>query len=63
MGTIDEQPVACFGAIQYDQNYSHLAWYIVKPELRFRGYGIQLWDKALGSLTSKTIGLYAVKGK
>lgn len=63
MGLVKDKPMACFGAIQYDLNYAHLAWYIVKPEFRSQGYGMQLWNKALGSLTSKTIGLYAVKGK
>ncbi len=33
---------------------------MVRPEYRGKGYGIQVWKKALSTLTSKNVALEAV---
>ncbi|MGO9236597.1 MAG: GNAT family N-acetyltransferase [Methylocella sp.] len=40
----DGEPLGCVSAIAYDKHYGFLGFYMVKPQYRGRGFGLQLWD-------------------
>ena len=60
IGLIGEVPVATISAIQYGETFGFLGFYIVKPEYRGKGYGIQIWKAALRYLEGRNIGLDGV---
>jgi len=41
------EPIGCVSAVAYDKHYGFLGFYIVKPQYRGRGFGLQLWDAAM----------------
>ncbi|GAB6261271.1 GNAT family N-acetyltransferase [Photobacterium sp. R1] len=60
IGLLDEEPIATISAIRYDSTFGFIGFYIVKPEYRGKGYGIQLWNAAMKSLTGCNVGLDGV---
>jgi hypothetical protein len=61
LGLVGSEPVAMVSAVAYGESYGFMGFYIVKPEVRDRGYGVQLWDAGLGYLGNRTIGLDSVR--
>lgn len=59
-GFIDEEPVAIISAVNYDDNFGFIGFYIVKPEYRGHGYGMQIWMAAMRRLDGLNIGLDGV---
>ena len=49
-GFLDGQLIATVAAVRYEPTFGFLGFYIVQPEYRGRGYGIQVWDAALAHL-------------
>jgi ribosomal protein S18 acetylase RimI-like enzyme len=60
VGLFDDQPVATLFAVAYSNSFGFLGSYIVQPELRGRGYGLDLWRTGMAYLGSRNIGLDAV---
>jgi GNAT superfamily N-acetyltransferase len=60
MGELDGRPAAVISVVNYDDRFAFLGFYIVRPELRGRGYGLQLWQAALGRAGARTVGLDGV---
>jgi len=60
MGFMSGVPVGCISAVAYDNTFGFLGLYIVRPEYRGKGYGIQLWKHALEHLGARNIGLDGV---
>lgn len=60
MGFLGDEPVATISVVKYDDNFGFLGFYIVKPEYRGKGYGIQIWDAGLEYLKGRNIGLDGV---
>ncbi len=60
IGLLNEQPIGCISAVTYPGNFGFLGFYIVVPEYRGQGYGIQLWNTALNYLKERNIGLDGV---
>jgi hypothetical protein len=61
LGLLGSEPVAMVSAVAYGQSYGFMGFYIVKPEVRDRGYGVQMWDAGLDYLGDRTIGLDSVR--
>ncbi|MEJ2717055.1 MAG: GNAT family N-acetyltransferase [Deltaproteobacteria bacterium] len=61
IGFLDHEPVAMVSAVAYGESYGFMGLYIVKPEVRNRTYGIQLWDAGLRYLGNRCIGLDSVR--
>ncbi len=61
LGLLDDEPVGMVSAVAYGDSYGFMGFYIVKPEIRNRGYGVQLWDEGLKYLGNRTIGLDSVR--
>lgn len=60
MGFLSGMPVGCISAVAYGKAFGFLGLYIVRPEYRGKGYGIQLWEHALKHLGIRNIGLDGV---
>lgn len=60
LGSLDGEPVGCISAVKYGHGYGFLGFYIVVPEQRGRGLGIQLWRAAMDRLAGRNIGLDGV---
>jgi ribosomal protein S18 acetylase RimI-like enzyme len=60
IGTIETKPVGCISAVSYQNSFGFIGFYIVVPEYRGQGYGIQLWDAAMKRLRNKNVGLDGV---
>lgn len=59
-GKLDEQIIAVASAIVYDERFAFCGCYIVKPEYRHQGYGIQLTKARLNYVGDRITGLDGV---
>ena len=57
MAKIEGNTVGCISAVAYNDNYGFIGFYIVAPEYRGKGYGVELGKAALASLGDRNIGL------
>ena len=53
---VDGQVVGSISAVAYDDTYGFMGFYIVRPDLRGKGYGMQLWNASLAYLGDRVIG-------
>jgi GNAT superfamily N-acetyltransferase len=60
VGELDGEAIASISAVRYGSSFGFIGFYIVKPEYRGQGYGIQLWNAALHVLEGRTVGLDGV---
>ncbi|WP_315739021.1 MULTISPECIES: GNAT family N-acetyltransferase [unclassified Bradyrhizobium] len=56
----DGVPVATVSCVNYDDRFAFLGFYMVRPELRGRGYGLRLWQAAMAHAGSRIVGLDGV---
>ena len=59
-GFLEGQPIATISAVKYGDSFGFVGFYIVKPEYRGQGYGIQIWNAALATLGGRNAGLDGV---
>lgn len=60
VGMLDGEIVGCISAIKYTETFAFIGFYLVKPEFRGLGYGLQIWQAALDYLAGCNIGLDGV---
>ena len=60
IGEIDGAPVATVSCVNYDARFAFLGFYIVRADLRGRGYGLRIWNAAVDHAGGRTIGLDGV---
>ncbi|MFL5259200.1 MAG: GNAT family N-acetyltransferase [Hyphomicrobiales bacterium] len=60
IGELEGKPAAVVSNVNYDEHFSFLGFYIVRPDLRGRGFGLRLWQAALAHAGSRTTGLDGV---
>jgi len=60
IGLAGDEPIATISAVKYGDSFGFVGFYIVKPEYRGRGFGIQIWDAGLAYLKGRTVGLDGV---
>lgn len=60
IGLLGEEPIATISVIKYGDSFGFLGFYIVRPEYRGKGYGIQIWNAGLKYLEGRNIGLDGV---
>lgn len=60
VGLVNGEIVAMISAVRYGGPYGFIGFYIVKPEFRGKGFGIQIWNKAMDYLEGRMIGLDGV---
>lgn len=56
LGELDGRPVSAISAVAYDKEFAFMGIYIVKPELRGKGFGMRVWRAALEYLGGRNIG-------
>lgn len=60
IGLLEDEPIAIISVVKYGTTFAFLGFYIVKPEYRGKGYGIQIWNAGMDSLAGRTVGLDGV---
>ena len=60
IGLLDDEPISTISGIKYGESFGFLGFYIVKPEYRGKGYGIQIWNAGMEYLKGRNIGLDGV---
>jgi GNAT superfamily N-acetyltransferase len=60
IGYLDGEPAASISVVRYDGHFGFLGFYIVPPEHRGKGFGLQIWNAGLAHLGRRTIGLDGV---
>src|SRR5262249_37783352 len=57
IGELDGAPAATISCLNYDSAFAFLGFYIVRRDLRGRGYGLRIWNAAIAHAGARTIGL------
>jgi len=60
VGVLGDEPIATISAVKYGESFGFLGFYIVKPQYRGQGYGLQIWRRGLEYLQGCNIGLDGV---
>jgi GNAT superfamily N-acetyltransferase len=60
IGELDGAPAATISCVNYSASFSFLGFYIVRPDLRGKGYGLRIWNAAIAHAGSRVIGLDGV---
>jgi GNAT superfamily N-acetyltransferase len=60
IGELDGVPAATISCVNYDARFAFLGFYIVRPDLRGRGYGLRIWNAAIAHGGTRVIGLDGV---
>ena len=60
IGELVDEPIGCISAVSYAGRYGFIGLYIVRPEFRGQGYGLQMWQAAMARLRGHNVGLDGV---
>jgi ribosomal protein S18 acetylase RimI-like enzyme len=60
VGMLGDELVATISAVKYGAGFGFMGFYIVRPEHRGNGYGMQIWNAAMQRLRGRNIGLDGV---
>ena len=60
IGHLDGEPVACISVNRYGPGFGFLGFYIARPTVRGKGYGIKIWDAGMARLKGRNVGLDGV---
>jgi GNAT superfamily N-acetyltransferase len=60
IGEFEGKPAATISNVNYGDGFSFLGFYIVRPDLRGRGFGFEIWKAALAHSGRRVIGLDGV---
>lgn len=60
VGLLGDEPIATISVVKYGSSFGFLGFYIVKPEYRGQGYGIQIWNAGMEYLSGRNVGLDGV---
>lgn len=60
IGRLDGEPQACISVVKYGVGLGFLGFYIARPAIRGKGYGIQLWRAGMARLAGRNVGLDGV---
>lgn len=60
IGRLDGEPVTCISVVKYGQGFGFLGFYIARPAVRGKGYGIRNWNAGMARLAGRNVGLDGV---
>jgi GNAT superfamily N-acetyltransferase len=63
VGELEGEPAATISCVNYNGRFAFLGFYIVRADLRGRGYGLRIWQEATAHAGARVIGLDGVVGQ
>ena len=63
IGEYEGKPAATLSVVNYGEQFAFLGFYIVRPDLRGRGFGLRIWEAGMAHAGSRTVGLDGVTGQ
>ena len=63
IGEYEGKPAATLSVVNYGEQFAFLGFYIVRPDLRGRGFGLRIWKAGMAHAGSRTVGLDGVTGQ
>src|SRR5262249_52330277 len=60
IGELEGTPAATISCVNYGASFAFLGFYIVRNDVRGRGYGLHMWNAALAHAGTRVIGLDGV---
>jgi len=60
IGRLGGKPVACVSVVKYGAGFGFLGFYIARPEIRGKGYGIQVWNAGMKRMAGRNVALEGV---
>jgi hypothetical protein len=60
IGELDGAPAATISCANYNARFAFLGFYIVREDVRGRGYGLRIWNAAIAHAGARVIGLDGV---
>src|SRR2546430_2649232 len=60
IGELDGAPAATVSCVNYDARFAFLGFYIVRRDVRGRGYGLRIWNAAIAHAGARVIALDGV---
>ena len=60
IGRLNGEPVACISVVKYGAGFGFLGFYIARPAVRGKGYGIEVWRAGMARLAGRNVGLDGV---
>ncbi len=60
IGRLDGEPVVCISVVKYGAAFGFLGFYIARPAVRGKGYGIKVWQAGMARLGGRNVGLDGV---
>ncbi len=60
VGRLEGEAIASISAVRYGAEYGFIGFYIVRPEFRGQGYGMQLWRAGMDRLAGRNVALDGV---
>src|SRR5258705_10063353 len=60
IGELEGAPAATISCVNYGTSFAFLGFYIVRADLRGRGYGLRIWNAAIAHAGPRVIGLDGV---
>jgi hypothetical protein len=60
IGEYEGEPAATLSVVNYDDQFAFLGFYIVRPDLRGRGFGWRIWQEGVAHASRRSIGLDGV---
>src|SRR6185369_1411227 len=57
IGRLDGKPQVCISVVKYGETFGFLGFYIARPAVRGKGYGIRVWRAGMARLGGRNVGL------
>ncbi|MFE4457384.1 GNAT family N-acetyltransferase [Nocardia tengchongensis] len=63
LGRVNGEPATAVSVVNYGAEYAFLGFYLVRPDLRGRGFGLATWEAGLKHAGGRVVGLDGVPGQ
>lgn len=60
IGRVDGEPMLSISVVRQGAEFGFLGFYIARPKVRGKGYGLQLWNAGMARLHNRNVGLDGV---